>query len=197
LHSLRGRANQYTQVVPSVSPDFRCLRDGDRLSIGGREWEVLTTFGHSPEQACLHARDGDVLISADQILPKITTNVSVWPDQPHGDPLRLYLASLERFKPMDADTLVLPSHGLPFRGLHARLDGLRLHHDERLALAASALGEPRTAAEIMPVLFERALDVHQLGFAIGETLAHLHYLEAEARVARVTGPDGLHRFLRR
>jgi glyoxylase-like metal-dependent hydrolase (beta-lactamase superfamily II) len=196
LQSLRGRAHQYTQVVPSVAPDFRCLRDGDRLCIGGRDWEVLTTFGHSPEQACLHTRDGDLLISADQILPKITTNVSVWPDQPHGDPLRLYLASLERFKPMDADTLALPSHGLPFRGLPARLDALRVHHDERLARALTALGKPKTAADVMPILFDRALDLQQLGFAIGETLAHLHYLEAERRVRRVVGADGLHRFVR-
>ena len=197
LQSLRGRAHHYTQVVPSVAPDFRCVRDGDGLAIGGREWEVLTTFGHSPEQACLHARDGGVLISADQILPKITTNVSVWPDQPHGDPLRLYLASLERFKPMDADTLVLPSHGLPFRGIAMRVAQLRAHHDARLAELSEAIAAspaPISAADMLPVLFRRELDVQQRFFAMGEAIAHLNYLWHRRRVARLRGADGSYRF---
>ena len=135
-----------------------------------------------------------MLISGDQVLPKITTNVSVWPDRPHDDPLRLYLDSLARFRPLPADALVLPSHGLPFRGLHARLDVLRMHHDERLAETLDALGEPRTAAELIPVLFRRQLDTHQLSFAIGEALAHLTYLEAAGSITRTLDADGLERF---
>ncbi len=197
LAALRRRGHPYRQVVPSIAPEFCCLREGDTLAIGGREWRVLTLPGHSPEQLCLYAPGDDVLISGDQVLPVITTNISVVPAQPLENPLRLYLESLERFRSMLGDTLVLPSHGLPFRGLHARLDSLRLHHTERLARTADALAEPRTGADLLPILFERQLDIHQFGFAIGEALAHLHYLEWQGRAVRMVGADGIHRFQRR
>jgi glyoxylase-like metal-dependent hydrolase (beta-lactamase superfamily II) len=194
LERLRRRGNHYPSVVPTVAPEYRCLRDGDVLAIGGRRWQVLTVHGHSPEHAALACQDLPVLISGDQVLPKITTNISVWADQTWANPLRRYLESLARFRPLAADTLVLPSHGLPFRGLHARLDALRAHHDARLGETLDALVEPRSAAELIGVLFRRELDTHQLGFAMGETLAHLHYLEAEGRLTRAVGPDGIHRF---
>jgi glyoxylase-like metal-dependent hydrolase (beta-lactamase superfamily II) len=195
LERLRQRGNHYPGVVPEVAPQFRALRDGDVLEIGGRAWHVMAVFGHSPEQAVLHAPEIGVFISGDQVLPKITTNVSVHSEQPWGNPLRLYLESLPRFRPLAADTLVLPSHNLPFRGLHARLDQLARHHDERLDRAARALEQPRTAADLIPVLFDRELDTHQLGFALGEALSHLHYLEWQARARRVVGADGVHRFV--
>ena len=196
LEQLRRRGNHYPGVVPTLAPSYRSLREGDELKLAGRRWDVLTVYGHSPEHACLSWRDGRVLVAGDQVLPKITTNVSVWADQPLGNPLRWYLDSLPRFAPMAADTLVLPSHGLPFRGLHARLDRLRAHHDDRLARILDALGEPRPAAELIPRLFPRELDTHQLGFAIGEVLAHLNLLESEGRVIRLPGADGVVRFQR-
>jgi glyoxylase-like metal-dependent hydrolase (beta-lactamase superfamily II) len=189
----RGR-NHYRQLVPSFAPQFRAVREGDVVTIGGRRWNTFTVSGHAPEHACLYCPEANVLISGDQVLPKITTNVSVWPDQPHGNPLRLYLDSLRRFRPLPEDTLVLPSHGLPFRGLHHRLDHLQHHHDDRLTETVHAIAEPLTAAELVPVLFRRKLDTHQLGFAIGEALAHLHYLEAEGQAAELVGADGVHRF---
>ena len=194
IDSFRERGNHYRQLVPSVVPQFRTVREGDVVTIGGREWHAFTVLGHAPEHACLFCPQANVLISGDQVLPKITTNVSVWPDQPRGNPLRLYLDSLARFRPLHHEALVLPSHGLPFRGLHLRLDHLRHHHDERLAETFDAIGEPRTGFELVPVLFRRQLDTHQLGFAIGEALAHLHYLEAEGQAARLVGDDGLYRF---
>jgi glyoxylase-like metal-dependent hydrolase (beta-lactamase superfamily II) len=118
----------------------------------------------------------------------------VWPDQPWGDPLRLYLDSLERFRDIGAGALVLPAHGLPFRGLPERLGELRTHHAARLAETVDAITEPRSAADILPVLFRRELDAHQLGFALGEALAHLHRLEADGRATRIVGDDGVHRF---
>jgi glyoxylase-like metal-dependent hydrolase (beta-lactamase superfamily II) len=135
-----------------------------------------------------------VLISGDQVLPRITTNVSVWPDQPWGNPLQLYLDSLERFHGIGADALVLPAHGLPFRGLPERIAELRMHHDARLAETLDAITEPRSAADIVPVLFRRELDSHQLSFALGEALSHLHFVEADERALRVVGADGVHRF---
>jgi glyoxylase-like metal-dependent hydrolase (beta-lactamase superfamily II) len=196
LAILRAREHHYVGVVPSLAPSFYGMRDGDVLPIGDRAWEAMTVFGHSPEQVILYSREADILISGDQVLPKITTNVSVWPDQPLGNPLRLYLESLERFRDMADQTLVLPSHGLPFQGLQGRLAYLRHHHDERLARALEAIEEPRTGAEVLPVLFARDLDPHQFGFAFGETLAHLHYLEWRGRAVRMIGEDGLHRFQR-
>ncbi len=182
--------------MPTLATHFDCVRDGDTVTIGGRRWEVLTVHGHAPEHACLWNREANVLISGDQVLPKITTNVSVWPDQPHGNPLRLYLDSLARFRPMAPDTLVLPSHGLPFRGLHHRLDQLSRHHDDRLNQTVEALGEPRTGVQLIPVLFHREMDVHQLSFAIGEVLAHVHLLESRGAVERVSNGDGVYRFQR-
>jgi glyoxylase-like metal-dependent hydrolase (beta-lactamase superfamily II) len=194
IAGFRARGNHYPDVVPAVAPQFQRVLDGDTLEIGRQRWDVMTVFGHAPEHACLWNRDAGVLISGDQVLPKITTNVSVWPDQPRANPLRLYLDSLARFEPMPADTLVLPSHGLPFRGLRARLASLRAHHDARLAETLDALAEPRAGAELIPILFRRQLDIHQLSFAIGEVLAHLNLLEADGAVARETGADGVERF---
>src|SRR2546423_1595864 len=114
------------------------IADGETVTIGGRRWRVITARGHSPEHACLFSDEARVLIAGDQVLPKITTNVSVWPERPHENPLRYYLDSLARFLTLPADTLVLPSHGLPFRGLHHRLSTLVQHHDARLAEAADA-----------------------------------------------------------
>jgi glyoxylase-like metal-dependent hydrolase (beta-lactamase superfamily II) len=194
LEKLGARGNHYPSLVPSLPETYRCMREGDQLTIGGRRWNVIVVLGHAPEHAALWCAEKNVLISGDQVLPKITTNVSIWWDRPLDDPLRLYLDSLARFRPMPADALVLPSHGLPFRGLHARLDALRAHHDERLAETLDGLGEPRTAAELIPVLFRRQLDTHQLSFAIGEVLAHLNYLEAAGSVTRALGSDGVERF---
>ncbi|MGH7277173.1 MAG: MBL fold metallo-hydrolase [Candidatus Rokuibacteriota bacterium] len=194
LGRLRERGNHYPGLVPALPHTFRALRDGDALPIGGRRWQVLTVEGHTPEHVCLWSDEAGVLVSGDEILPRITTNISVWAEEPYANPLRRYLDSLARFRPLAPDALVLPSHGLPFRGLHARLDQLREHHETRLSETAGALTEPRSAADLIPVLFRRELDTHQLTFAVGETLAHLNFLEAEGRAVRSVGDDGVHRF---
>jgi glyoxylase-like metal-dependent hydrolase (beta-lactamase superfamily II) len=194
LALLAKRGNHYPGLVPTVTSEFHGLREGDILTVGGRRWQVMVGYGHAPEHACLWSAEADVLISGDQVLPKITTNVSVWAEQPWENPLKLYLDSHARFRPMAAGTLVLPSHGLPFRGLHERIAMLHDHHAARLSETLDALREPRSAAEVVPVLFRRQLDTHQLGFAMGEALAHLHYLEADGRAVRVVGEDGVHRF---
>ena len=181
-------------MVPTLADQYRCLRDGDVLPIGARKWEVLTVLGHAPEHMCLWSREDGILISGDQVLPKITTNVSVWPDQPLGNPLRLYLDSLQRFRPMAPETLVLPSHGLPFQGLHPRLDMLAAITTSGSPRPWTRVAEPRTGVELIPRLFRRELDTHQLAFAIGEVLAHLHLLQSEGAVTRETDGDGVHRF---
>jgi glyoxylase-like metal-dependent hydrolase (beta-lactamase superfamily II) len=180
------RGNLYRQGVRSVPERCTRLADGERLAIGGREWRVVTGHGHSPDHAALMCEELDVLISGDMVLPRISTNVSVQPTHPDADPLREFLESLARYAALDRDTLTLPSHGLPFRGLAARAAELRIHHEARLDELRRACGEPRHAAELMPLLFSRQLDMHQTFFAMGETLAHLQYLvhAGEARTFR-------------
>mgnify|MGYP001439622019 FL=1 len=129
------------------------------------------------------------------VLPRISTNVSVIDLEPEADPLPLYLASIERMRRLPADTLVLPSHGKPFRGLHARIDQLQQHHEERLAdVLAACAQQPRSAADILPVLFKRDLDLHQTTFAMGEAIAHLHALWLDGDLRRERQADGVWRF---
>ena len=192
-----GRGNPYRKRVSPVPHRFHRLSDGAAMPVGGGDWRVIVGRGHAPEHACLYSRDLDVLIAGDQVLPKISPNVSLWPQEPEADPLALFLASLEKIKrEVPASAFVLPSHGLPFHGLHIRIDQLARHHEARLAELEAACTEPRTCAEIVPVLFRRKLDAHQLGFAIGETLAHLHYLVNQGRMSRVERADGVYTYRR-
>jgi len=136
-----------------------------------------------------------VLIAGDMLLPRISTNVSVIDLEPEADPLRLYLESLDRLRELPADTLVLPSHGRPFVGAHRRIDQLHAHHAERLAeVMAACAASPRTAFELLPVLFKRPLDLHQTTFALGEAIAHLHALWFEGRLRRHKDAEGVYRF---
>jgi glyoxylase-like metal-dependent hydrolase (beta-lactamase superfamily II) len=138
-----------------------------------------------------------VLIAGDQILPRISPNISVQAHEPGGDPLARYLASLDKLRgALPPDLLVLPSHNLPFRGVHTRIDELAAHHHARCAEVIAACERPLSGAELMPVLFKRRLDRHQTGFALGEALAHVHYLIGQGELARMTGDDGVDRFLR-
>jgi glyoxylase-like metal-dependent hydrolase (beta-lactamase superfamily II) len=131
------------------------------------------------------------------LLPKISTNVAVWPAEPDGDPLARFLRSLDAFEALPPETLVLPSHGLPFRGIPLRIAQLRAHHAARLEELAAALAEaaaPRSAADVVPVLFRRPLDMQQRFFAMGEAIAHLHHLWRSRRAERVVTADGAIRF---
>jgi glyoxylase-like metal-dependent hydrolase (beta-lactamase superfamily II) len=170
--------------------------NGDRISIGGRDWRVIVGYGHAPEHASLFCDTLQVLISGDMVLPRISTNISVFDYEPDSNPLPLYLNSLRAYDDLPEDTLVLPSHGRPFRGLHERIAQQHAHHAERLAEVLEACTEPKTTTDILPVMFKRKLDVHQLTFAMGEALAHLHALYFEGKLERVTGDDGLIRFKR-
>ena len=195
LQKIRGRANYYPDMVPAVPPSFRRMMDGDVVGIGGRGWRCISGYGHAPEHISLYCEELEVLISGDMMLPRISTNVSVYDIEPESDPLTLFLASIDKLKPLPQDTLVLPSHGKPFRGLHARIAQLHAHHDERLAEVVDACrARPCSAADVMPVLFKRALDLHQTTFAMGESVAHLHALWHAGRLARTRGSDGVWRF---
>ena len=196
LEQIRGRTNYYIGMVPKVPAHYRRLADGEALRIGGRDWRCLVGHGHAPEHMSLHCAETRTLISGDMVLPRISTNVSVHETEPESNPLTQYLESIQRTQAaVAADTLVLPSHGRPFRGLHTRIEQLIAHHDERLAEVVAACGEaPQSAADLLMVIFKRKLDLHQTTFAMGESLAHLHTLWVRGVLARRLGDDGVYRF---
>jgi glyoxylase-like metal-dependent hydrolase (beta-lactamase superfamily II) len=194
LDQMRSRRNYYPSLVPAVPDAYTRLQDGQQLRIGGQRWRVITGYGHSPEHAALYCEQLNLLISGDMVLPRISTNVSVFAVEPEGNPLQQYLDSLRKFADLPEDTLVLPSHGKPFRGLHTRIAQLRAHHTERLAEVVAACTEPKSAVDIVPLMFRRKLDAHQLSFALGEALAHLHKLWADGILRRHIGEDGIVRF---
>jgi glyoxylase-like metal-dependent hydrolase (beta-lactamase superfamily II) len=194
LAQLEGRRNYYPSLVPAVPDSYTRLQDGRELNIGAHSWRVITGFGHSPEHVSLYCNTLGVLIAGDMVLPRISTNVSVFAIEPEGNPLRLYLDSLGKYAELPINTLVLPSHGRPFRGLHTRIEQLRTHHAARLAEVLDACRSARSAMDIVPIMFRRPLDAHQLGFALGEALAHLHALWADGLLRRQIGADGVMRF---
>ena len=190
----RGRGS-FAALVPAMPIRFRRIMDDELVHIGGRDWRVIVGMGHSPEHAALYCADDGLLISGDMVLPRISTNVSVFEIEPESNPVEWYLDSLLRFDECRRDTLVLPSHGLPFRNLHTRLRQQRAHHEERLAeVMAACTQAPCSAADILPVMFRRALDAHQSTFAMGEALGHLHALWYAGRLQRQVGADGVVRF---
>jgi len=192
---IRQRARYYPSHVPDVPAQYRRLMDNDRVVIGGREWRVIVGYGHSPEHASLYCDTLHVLISGDMLLPRISTNVSVFDYEPEANPLPLYLKSLKRFDNLPEDTLVLPSHGRPFRGMHERIAQQHAHHADRLEEVLMSCRLPASAAEIVPIMFKRQLDAHQLSFALGEALAHLHALYFEGKLTRQLDDDGIYRFV--
>jgi len=191
LDQMGSRRNYYPSLVPTVPLAYTRLQDDQNVTIGGQLWRVITGFGHSPEHASLYCAKLNILVSGDMVLPRISTNVSVFAVEPDGNPLQLYLDSLGKFADLPEDVLVLPSHGKPFRGLHTRIRQLREHHVERLAEVIAACAVPQSAADIVPIMFRRPLDAHQLSFALGEALAHLHKLWYDGRLTRVAGADGV------
>ncbi len=195
IAKVRARSNYYASMVPTVPERFRRLMNGDRVPVGGHDWHCHAGYGHAPEHIALHCSSLNILISGDMVLPRISTNVMVIDLEPEADPLTLYLASLERLRALPAGTLVLPSHGKPFTGLHQRIAQLRDHHTERYAeVMAACTARPHSATDIVPILFKRALDLHQLTFAMGEAIAHLHGLWLGGKLRRELGSDGVFRF---
>jgi glyoxylase-like metal-dependent hydrolase (beta-lactamase superfamily II) len=195
IDALIARGNGYKRGVPEIPATFRRLFADQSLRIGDHEWRTIVGHGHAPEHMSLHCAELGVLISGDMLLPRISTNISVMASTPDADPLGLFLASIDALRALPADTLVLPSHGRPFRGLHARVDQLHAHHAERCAALLDACrGTAKSAAELIPVLFNREIpDAHQTMFAMGEAIAHLNYLQHAGKMQRIE-ENGLIRF---
>ncbi len=195
IAQIRARTNYYVSMVPSVPDSYVRMMDGDTVMIGGRAWRCISGYGHAPEHIALYCDETKLLLGGDMMLPRISTNVSVHANEPEANSLRLFLDSIERFNTLPADTLGLPSHGKPFTGIHRRVEQLQSHHRDRLAeLMEACTQRPLSAAECMPILFKRELDLHQTTFAMGETIAHLHLLWLSGQLKRARGQDGVYRF---
>ena len=193
MREMRGSWTPQPEDHPFPA-SFERLVDGQLLTIGGQTWEVLTGSGHSPEHVCLYSKSLRVLLSGDQILPIITSNVSVSPSEPFGNPMPGWLASLARFRERIPDeTLILPAHNLPFYGAKARLTQLIDHHEDRMLILEESCLEPRTAVELLPHLFKRELTGPSMFMGLGECIAHLHCLMHRSRLSRSLD-EGIYRY---
>ncbi len=192
---IAGRSHYFPSLVPSVPACYSRLMDGKVIQIGPHRWRCISGYGHAPEHIALYCEDLGVLIGGDMMLPRISTNVSVYEQEPEADALTLFLQSIDKFLTLPADTLVLPSHGKPFVGLHTRIAQLHAHHQERLTEVRQACDEKDcSAADILPILFKRPLDLHQTTFAMGESIAHLHALWHAGTLQRRRDAHGVFRF---
>jgi len=193
--AMSGRNNRYAELVPDFPHSYRRIIEGDLLTIGKNRWRAIIGHGHAPEHLSLYCQALNTVIAGDMLLSTISTNVSVWSIDPEGDPLRLFLDSIARYRELPAEVLVLPSHGKPFRGAHARVAQLQAHHKARFEELKKSLEEgPKSAGDLLSVLFRRKLDAHQTFFAMGEAIAHLHYLYYAGEAGRAAGADGIMRY---
>jgi glyoxylase-like metal-dependent hydrolase (beta-lactamase superfamily II) len=196
LDALEKRGNAYRHGVPTLPSRFHRMFAGDVLSINKHNWRVIISHGHSPEHASLYCEELGVLISGDMLLPRMTTNVGVYAAMPNDDTLGWFLCSLYELKDLPDDTLVLPSHGLPFRGVRARIEQLEAHHEKRCETLLAAMSGVCSAASLLETLFPRELDTHEMAFAMRETIAHLNHLVNRREVRRLLNADGSIRFER-
>ena len=178
----------YVVEWKSESVVLMCINGLRRLVAG-------LTSGHSPEHACLYCPERQLLISGDQVLPRISSNVSVYPTEPDANPLKDWLGSLKRIKTrVPDDVLVLPAHNSPFLGLHARLDQLLDHHQTGLERLLELLGEPQRVVDVFKVLFKRPVSPDVMSMATGEAVAHLNYLASTGQAVRERDSAGVWRW---
>jgi glyoxylase-like metal-dependent hydrolase (beta-lactamase superfamily II) len=171
----------YRRIMSGIPADIRRLAHGDVLEIGAVRWQAHVVKGHTDGQLVFHAPEAGMLIAGDQVLPRITSNIGIYPERADADPLGSFLDSFAGLAALEPEPLVLPSHGDVFRGLRARLEQLRAHHAQ-------------TAAEVAGRLFRAPLDPLNRMLAVGETLAHLHYLAARGRLSVDEQPGAPRRY---
>ncbi|MBE9538454.1 MAG: MBL fold metallo-hydrolase [Proteobacteria bacterium] len=196
IEKMRQKYGGFSSVIKPMPTGYRRLVEGDTLLINGNRWRIVVGRGHSPEHACLYCESLNILISGDQVIPKITSNVSVMASEPEANPLLHWFASHEKFLTvLPGDALVLPAHNAPFHGLHERLRFLIDHHEDHLlALEQACALSDSTAVELLPVLFKRELSGDHMSMAVGECIAHLNYLYQRGQLGRTIDDDGHYRY---
>lgn len=186
------RFGGFGKHIHQLPDSFRRISDGDGIAVGGRTWRAVIGRGHSPEHLCLHCPQLALMISGDQVLPRITSNVSVFPTEPEADPLADWLASITEIgRRIPDDVLVLPSHNEPFRGLHTRLGQLGAWHEDLLGRLRDALRDPKRVIDVFDVMFRRRVGLSLLTLATGEALAHLNRLVYRGQAARSLDAEGV------
>jgi len=192
IENYKARFGGFGKAIYALPDSYRRLSDGEDFEIGGRTWQVVTGQGHSPDHACLWCPELNVLISGDQVLPRISSNVSVFPTEPDADPLSDWLRSLAKVKAAVPDeVIVLPAHNDPFEGLHTRIDGLISGHERGLSRLEKKLAEPKRVVDTFGALFARPIGSDLLGMATGEALAHLNCLIRRGRIRRELDAEGV------
>jgi glyoxylase-like metal-dependent hydrolase (beta-lactamase superfamily II) len=184
-----GNRGTYIDLASPIPGSISEIRDGGRIRFGNRDWEIFVTPGHSFEHASFLDRQAGIWIAGDHLLPKISPVIAVYEMLPDADPLGDYLASFDRFADFDAEMMVLPSHGSPYHGVHQRIDELRRHHAERLDATIHYLDAPKSSFQLSQDMFPHVEGAESVGFALGETIAHINYLVARGIVEKI-GPTG-------
>jgi glyoxylase-like metal-dependent hydrolase (beta-lactamase superfamily II) len=183
-------AGSFEKLLSGIPAETAAIVEGERIGELRDPWEASLHFGHAEGHVCLYWRDGDLLISGDQLLPAISSNVSLYPGAASEDPLADFLASLERLARLPPQTIVLPAHGAPFRGAATRAAQVQAGHQQRLAKLSDFAREPRGTAEVVGALFgARKLEGWNTLLAYGETLAHLRYLHLRGALLRLEEGD--------
>ena len=195
LGEMWAKRSADSMTMPGLPTSFERIQHNQVLKIGNYSWKIVVGAGHSPEHACLYCEELKIMIAGDQILPVITSNVSVHPNEPNANPLKYWMESHERMMSMPEDTFVLPAHNLPFYGIKERLQELIDHHEHRMLLVEKACAEkPQIAKDLLPIMFERELEPRQKMMALGEAIAHIHLLMDRNHLSRTLSEDGCYRF---
>lgn len=196
LAQYKARFGTFGKAVSRMPDSYRRLSDGDEITIGGKPWRIITGNGHCPEHVCLWQEETKLFISGDQVLPRISSNVSVFPTEPTADPLSDWLWSCAKLKAaLPNDVLVLPAHNEPFRGLHERLSSLTDGHERTLARLHKRIQEgPKRAVDLFGAMFARKIGNDLLGMATGETIAHMNCLIGRGLARAIMDEEGVARY---
>jgi glyoxylase-like metal-dependent hydrolase (beta-lactamase superfamily II) len=193
---LAWRSHPGYKYSPKQTIDFTPVREGDQINIGDYSFRCIETPGHTPGHMCLYEASKKIFVSGDHILFDITPNITMWLQL--DDSLRHYLASLEKVSVLDVN-MVLPGHRSMWHEHKQRIGELQQHHKDRLEEAFLALqGGAKNAWQVAPYI---SWDIdckswddfppQQKWFAIGETMAHLRYLETDGRIQQVKHDGGV------
>ncbi|MGB3409473.1 MAG: MBL fold metallo-hydrolase [Jannaschia sp.] len=186
------RPFNFADMVAPLPVGYTRIRAGDRIRLGGRDWDVARGDGHAAEHAVLFEAGGPLVLGGDQLLPGISPNLGLYPSESNADPVGDWLAACDRLAPLArADHLVLPGHKTPYVGLPTRLASLRQNHVAALDRLHDHLATPRTGGECFAPLFRRTVDEGTYGLAFFEAIAHLQHLHLPGRAGRTTRADGV------
>jgi glyoxylase-like metal-dependent hydrolase (beta-lactamase superfamily II) len=187
------RPFNFADCVSPIPQGFTRIREGDTLTIGGRDWDIRIGNGHAPEHATLWS--GNIVLGGDQLLPSISPNLGVYPNEPMADPVSDWLEACERLLTHAADDqLVLPGHKLPFTGLPFRLTNLIENHHSALKRLSEFLETPKTAHECFLPLFKRSINGGEYGLALVEAVAHCNHLYVAGHTTRIVDDKGAYRY---